>query len=151
VDLAADDDPERRGSRQPVAFHVPPGASEHLVTCGGEGGEICHVAAGHETDAGVGGQVQDVEQPPSRDFLRDGRCRRHHIQTRRLVPAGRERVCRGGRRERATRHEAEISRSGRGDEAGTGGCGELVDYARRVGRPFGCRAVECAPQFSKRR
>ena len=66
-----------RGSRgaplQPLRLDVPAGAAQHFVTRRRQAGEVRHVAAGDEADAGAARQVEQLEEPADDDVFDHGR------------------------------------------------------------------------------
>jgi len=61
VHFFADDDTQRWRALKAFDFHIPSAPSQQLVARGGECGEVSHVAAGHEPDAGVAWQPEQFE------------------------------------------------------------------------------------------
>ena len=150
VHFGADDHAHPRSVLETVRFDVPAGAPQQLVARGCQGGEIGHVAAGDEPDAGVSGKTEEVEQPSRRDFFHDGRRRRHHEQRRRLIPRGRQPFGGHRRRQGAAGDEPEISRSGCGDQAGLSGTSEGIDHLGGIDGSGGQRDSERGAQLLKR-
>ena len=69
MNFAADQHAHARGALQPLGFHVPSGAMQHLVARGREAGEVRHVAAGHEAHSGRGRQSEQLHNPPRDDVF----------------------------------------------------------------------------------
>ena len=127
VHFVADDHAQRRRALQSVGLDVPAGAAQQLVPRRRERREVRHVAAGHEADAAVGGEAEQIEQPRGGHFLDHGGRGRHDVQRRRLIPHAGEPFRGDRRRQRAAGDEPEIPRAGRRHEAGFGRARERVD------------------------
>ena len=138
VHFVADDHAQARRALQAVGLDVPAGATQHLVARGRERREVRHMAAGHEADADVRGQPEQLERAsaPATSSTTDA-GRRHDVEAGVLVPGRREPVGRHGGRQRAAGDEPEIARSGGGDEAGFGGTRQLLDDGQRLGGAVG--------------
>ena len=89
VRLGADHDVDRRRTDETVALDVPADPLEDRVARGGQAGEVGHLAAGHEADAGGARQAQQVQDPARGDLLHDRRGGGGDEQRRVLVPGAR--------------------------------------------------------------
>src|SRR6266508_57605 len=69
----ADAHVERRRALHPIRFNVPPRPAQLLMAPCRERGEVRHVAAGDESDAGGRGKAQQIEEPGAGNFFDDGR------------------------------------------------------------------------------
>ncbi len=151
VNLVADNHAHSWRVLKAVGFDVPARASQQLVTRCCEGGEIGHVAAGDEPDAGVGRKTEEIDQPSGGDFFDHGRRRRHHEQRRRLIPHRCQPFGGDRCRQRATGDEPEVSRPGRRDQSGLSGAGERIDHLGGIDRIGGQRDTERSAKLLKRR
>ena len=147
VHFVADDNAQLRRILQSVGFDVPARPPEKLMSSRGERREVRHVAAGHEGNARVSGQAEQIDEPSPGDLF-DDRCRRRHHKKRRvLVPGGRQPL--GGHRggQRAASHESEIARAAGRDETMLCGACEIVDYLGRIGWAGWQRRIEAGAQL----
>ena len=83
---------------QPARLDVPARVAQHAVPGGGERGDVGHLRARDEPEAGVGGQPEQLEHPAPDGLLGRGGGRRHGVQPGVLVPGGGEPVRRRARR-----------------------------------------------------
>ena len=136
--LVPDHDVHRGSTGESVLLHVPVRALEHRVAASGEAGEIRHLPARHEADAGGRRQREQVEQPARRHFLDDRRRRPAGVEAGILVPDRRQPVGGEGRGQAAADDEAEVAGPGAGHQTGLGRGGEVLDDRGGVGpRPHG--------------
>ena len=146
VRFRAGDDVHTRRAGQPVLLHVPTGAAQHGVARRGERGEVRHLAAGHEADAGGAREVENVEEPLGGDLLADGVRGRGGEEAGILIPRRGEPVGSEGDGQRAADDEAEVARAGAADQPLLGARGERVDdrggVLAIVGERHGQRAAE---------
>ncbi|MPM21235.1 hypothetical protein SDC9_67679 [bioreactor metagenome] len=118
--LLAGDDGHPGSSLEAVLLHVMAGAPEDLVPCGGEAGEVGHLAPGDEADGGFRRQAEEVEDPFRDDLLRSACGGRGDGEDGVLVPGGGKPVGGEARRKGSPGDEAEIPRPRRTGEAGGG-------------------------------
>ena len=125
-----------------VALHVPVGAREHGMAGGRQCGGVRALPARDEADARARREAEEVERPLRRNLLDRGSRGRKRVKGRALVPRGDQPV--GGQRgrQRAADDEAEVPRTGRGDDPGFGARGQGVDYRLRVLSLLGQWAAE---------
>jgi hypothetical protein len=93
---------------------------------------VRHLAAGHEADARVRREPEQVEDPGADDLLDHGRGGRQDVQPRVLIPGARQPVGTDRRRQRATHDEAEVARPGRADDARIRGLREPLEHVGGV-------------------
>ena len=151
VRLLAGDDRERRRALQPQRFDVPPGAAQHLVPGRGERGDVGRVRAGHEPDARLLGQPEQLENPARGARLERRHPRRHDVQGRVLIPGRDEPVRRERNRIAATGDEAEVARPGSRGHARLEARAEVEDDADRILGRVGERSPESDRQLLERR
>ena len=127
VRLGADDDVDARRAVEAVRLHVPAHFAQDAVPRRGERGEVRHLAAGHEADAGAAREAEELEEPRRGDLLADRVRRRRGEEAGVLVPRRGEPVGRERDRQRAADDEAEVARPGAADDARIGAGRERVD------------------------
>ena len=128
VALAVGDDPHPRAPEQPLAFDVPAGLGQHVMTRRGEGDGVGTLAAGNEAERSTGRQAEQFLQPTTGHVLDDRGTRRGDAVEGRLVPSdGQHFSCRRGI-QRAAYHEPEITGTGRGYQGRLDGTGKRVDH-----------------------
>ena len=132
VALAADDDPDRRRSREPAALDVPARTLEHRVPGRGETRHVRHLAAGDERERGVGREPEKLQEPVTRDLLRHRRRGTSDDEPGVLVPDARQPVRREGRGDCAADDEAEVTPARDRDHAWLAGRRERLDHLQRV-------------------
>ncbi len=119
---------------QALPLDVPAGGGEDTVPGRGKRREVGHRGAGHETNARLGRQAQQFDEPSTGDLLRHGGRRRDDVQRCVLVP-GRSQPVRGQRgRQAPADDEPEEARAGRGDQAGVRGRRQAFDHLERIRR-----------------
>ena len=138
----AGDDADRAERRRGPAARRPSRGVEHGVPGGGEAGDVGHLAAGDEGEAGGGGQAEDVLEPGAGDFFDDGGGGSRGVEPGGLVPGAGEPVGREGGGDGAADHPAEEARTSRADDAAFDVADEVADDLggvdagrRRAGRP----------------
>ena len=146
VRLVPDHDVHRGSTGESVLLHVPVRALEHRVAASGEAGEIRHLPARHEADAGGRRQREQVEQPARRHFLDDRRRRPAGVEAGILVPGRRQPVGGEGRGQAAADDEAEVAGPGAGHQTGLGRGGEVLDDRGGVGARRGERSPQRGAQ-----
>ena len=132
VGVGADQHAQAGRALQPVGFDVPAGGREHRVARRREARDVRHLAAGDKTDAARRGHAEELDHPAGRDRLGDDERRRHRHAARVLVPGGGQPVGGHGDRQRAADDEAEVARTGGGDEPRVGVGSEIGDDGERV-------------------
>ena len=142
VDLIADQDLDRRRSREPVGLDIPAGPREHGVAGGGEPGEVGHRRPGREPDGRAGGQPERLQHPALGDRLDRRRRGRARAREPVLVPGGGQPVGRQRGGQRAAGDEPEVARPGAGDGRRPGGGDQPLDHLDRVRALLGQRLVE---------
>jgi len=147
VGVLARDDAYGRRSLQSVGPDVPAGDGEHGMAGRGQARDVRHLTAGHEADSAGGRQPEQLAHPVRRDALGDRERRRHHRAGAVPVPGRRQPVGGDGRGQRAAGDEAEVARSGGGDEAGIGVGGELGDDDPRILTRIGQRPPQPRAQL----
>jgi hypothetical protein len=131
VRLGSDEHPNRRSADQAVVADVPADASQDGLAGGRQRGDVGHLRARDQPDAGLLGQPKQRPEPVDRDGLdRRGRRRRDRAE-RVLVPRAGEPVGRQRGRQRAAGDEAEVARAGRGDEPAVEVARQVVDHLLR--------------------
>src|SRR5204862_233023 len=80
MDLAADNDSERRRTKQPVAFDVPSGALEQRVPGRGETGDAGHRRSSHEHAGRNLWKAEQIAYPRERDLLARRSNRGHYAK-----------------------------------------------------------------------
>ncbi len=131
------DDRDRRGALQSLPLDVPADASQDAVACRGERREVGHRRPGHEPDARLGRQPEQLDEPAAGDLLGDRRGRRDDVQAGVLVPGAGQPVGAERGRRAAADDEAEVARTGTRDEARVGGGRRAIRRrrSRRTARP----------------
>ena len=137
----------RRRTDQAALLDVPAGPLEHGVPCRAEGGEVGHLAAGHEAEGDVVRQAEQLGHPGARDLLdhrgRRARRRRAPRSGPRPPTASRPRARRGPRRRSRSRSTARRgSRSPRGRQPRPGV--PSPPAGRSVPSPAAARRGTCA-------
>ena len=140
---------DRRGALQTQAFDVPADPREDPVPGRSEGREVGHRGSGHEPDARLGGQSEELHEPSPGDLLGDGGCGRQSVEPAVLVPGARQPVGADRRGQAPPDDEAEIARAGTGDESWFGGRGQVLDDRQRVARIVGQRTAHRRPERSQ--
>jgi hypothetical protein len=108
-----------------MLLDIPAEAGEHGVTGGGEAGDVGHLAAGDEGEAGGGGEVEDVFEPGAGDLFDDGGGGAYGVERGVLVPGGGEPIDGESGRERASVDPAKEASAGDLVEAAVD-CGDEV-------------------------
>ena len=148
VGLRSHQDVDRRRARQPVGLHVPAPVGEHPVARRREAGDVGHLAARREPEAGPVREPEEVDQPGAHHLL-DDRCRRpRDVDARVLVPGAGQPVGGERGRQRSPDHEPEVARPRHADDAGLRLPGEVLQDRRwRPRRPpaTGRRDPRAAP------
>ena len=134
VPLDTGHDPDDGCAGQPVTLHVPARVGQDVVAPGGQAHGVRLLRTGDEADRGGPGDPQQLLEPPARDLLRRGRRRGEHRVERALVPARRDHVGGGRRREGTPDHEPEEPGPGAGHEARLGRRHQLLEHVGRLGR-----------------
>ena len=143
VPLRADEHPDPRTAREPVAARRPSPRRRAPAARGRrEPGEVGHGRAGDEPDVGAGGQPEQVERPRGRRVLHRHDARRRVAHRRVLVPRAGEPVRRERGRVRAADDPAEEPPGRHPHEPGLDAGGQLVDDRLGRGRPVGERSAE---------
>ncbi len=138
----ADDDAERRGTEQPIGFHVPADATQQFSARGGEAGQVGHGRARDESDRRFSWQVEQVEQPIRRRLFAGRGRRRHGMAAAILAPRAGEPV--GGDPDgmRGTHDPAEKSRPGHGREPRPSHGRQFLDHGETLFSLFRQRGGE---------
>ena len=142
VRRGADDEVHRRRAGQAVFLDVPSGAAQHAVTRRGQRGEVGHLSAGDEADAGRARQVEELEQPFAGDVLDDRGRGRGGVDAGVLIPGAGQPVGRERDRKTAADDEAEVARTGAGDEAAVGAARKRVDDGGGIFAVVGQRSMQ---------
>ena len=150
VRLGADQDANRRGAEQAVGLDVPARVGEHAMARRGEAGEVRHLATGGEAHPRVGRQAEEVQQPLTRDLLRDRRRGADREAAAVLVPHRRQPVGGDGGVEGATDDEAEVPRALRSHQAGIRSRNQLLDHLQRGPRRLVEADAQRRPQLLER-
>ena len=103
VRAGADDHVQLRRPLQSVGLDVPAGAAQHLVARRRQPRHVRHRRAGHEPDAGVARQPEQLQQPVRRDVFETRHRRREHVKGGVLVPDRHEPVGRHRHRDTTRR------------------------------------------------
>ena len=136
VRLGPDQDANRRRAEQAVGLDVPAGFGEHAMARRGEAGEVGHLATGGQAHPCVSRQAEEVQQPLTRDLLRNG-CRRTDREAAPvLVPHRRQPVGGDRRVQGAPDDEAEVPRALRPHQTGIRSRSQLLDHLERGPRPI---------------
>lgn len=114
---------------EPVALHVPPAIAQQRVTCGGEAGEVRHLAPSRERKRGVAWQVEPVLNPCSRDLFHDARGRSASVERGVVVPGGGEPVSGERGRQRTANYPREEPPADRAQMPAFRCSHQLVDHA----------------------
>ena len=146
MSLLADDHVHRGRPDEAVLLDVPARALEHGVAARSQAGEVRHLPAGDEADAGRRRQGEEVEEPPGGDLFDHGRGRPAGVEAGILVPRRRQPVGGEGGGQAAANDEAEVARARAGDEAGLGRRRQMLDDGPRLAPPRGQRPAEGAPE-----
>ena len=72
VHFVAGDHAHARSPLQTMRLDIPSGTVQDFMPRGGEAREVRHVAAGHEPDAGIAGEFEELEDPAGDDVLDRG-------------------------------------------------------------------------------
>lgn len=142
VRRGADHEVDGRRAGQAVLFDVPARSAQDAMTGGGERGEVRHLTARDEADAGRARQVEEFEEPFPGDVFDDRRGGRRRVDSRVLVPTARQPVGRERDGKAAADDEPEIARAGAGDEAAIGATHERVEDGGRIFALFRQRDVQ---------
>src|SRR3984893_344522 len=111
--LVADHEPERRCSKQPLRFNIPPNATKQCVSRGGERCKVRRCRTGDKPASAFHGQMKKILEPAQRDGLERGVGGRGDEKPGVLVPRGCKPVCRHRDWKRPANHESEKSSAGR--------------------------------------
>ena len=144
--FVADDDAQPGRALQAVRLDIPAGAAQQLVACRRERGEVRHVTAGDEADAGSGRQPEQIDQPRPGHLFDDGRGGGEDVETRRLIPDRGEPLGGDRRRQGTAGHEAEVAGSGGRHESGFCPAGQRLDDGGGIDRIGGQRTTKRAPE-----
>ncbi len=140
------DDGDGGCPEQPLCGDVPPDVGEHPVAGRGQGGDVCHLTARHESGPRPRRQLEQLEQPALGHVLDHGHGRRGDVGEGVLVPRGGQPVRPDGDRLGTAGHEAEVAASLRAHQAGRDIPGQLGEDVGRIGGTRGQRAVDGRPQ-----
>src|SRR5213594_606551 len=141
MDLLADDDRDRRRSKQAPCLHIPSPPREQCVSSRRQAGEVRLRRAGDEAGTALRRQPQQAQHPAHRDFLELGGDRREDHDTRVLIPGACKPVRRQRRRKGAADDEAEETPARRGHRRRRSQLIQLRDDGLRVGRRLWKRLV----------
>jgi len=130
----AADNVDVRRALQAVDVDVPAVLAEHGVAGDGQRGEVGHLRAGHQANAGFRRQAEQIEQPFGDDFFDEGGCGRGVVDLRILVPGGSQPVGGDADGGGAADDEAKVARTAAVDQAVFGAFDQGLDGE------FGCFA-----------
>ena len=102
------------------------------MTSGSQRGEVRHLAAGDESNAGRARKIEELEQPFTRDLLDDRHGRRGDENPAVLIPRTGQPI--GGQRdgERTADDESEVARTGAPHDSAVRAAAQRVDHLRGV-------------------
>src|SRR5579871_6028291 len=126
VALAARKDRNGRRAGEAALLDVPAAARKQPMAGGGETGDVGHLAAGDESEAGRSRKTENLLQPSAGYFLGDRGGGTGSVEACVLVPRSGEPVGGERRREGAADHPGEETAPGAADQAG-------LDIARQFG------------------
>src|SRR5687768_1149066 len=101
-----------RGAVEALCLDVPSMFLEQTVTCCSETSSVCHLTACHKSKACLLGQPEKFFQPATDSLFDDGRRRCAGIESRVLLPCGREPVCCDSSGQRTANYPAEEPAAG---------------------------------------
>src|ERR1700686_3330375 len=99
---------------------------------GGQRGEVRHLASGHESETGVAGKIEELEQPLACDLFDHRHRGRRHEDAAVLIPRRRQPIGSNGDRQRAADHKSEVAWPGTADDSSIGAAHQTIDHRGRA-------------------